>query len=62
MNRTSKIFEFGYLIVAVIFLVETFLNWNEKRESAYMMLLFAVLAIFMYFFRKRFRKKMENKN
>lgn len=62
MNRASKIFEFGYLIVAVIFLVETFLNWNEKRESAYMMLLFAVLAIFMYFFRKRFRKKMENKN
>ncbi|SNR46802.1 hypothetical protein SAMN06265371_103299 [Lutibacter agarilyticus] len=62
MNRASKIFEFGYLIVAVIFLVETFLNWSEKRESAYMMLLFAVLAIFMYFFRKRFRKKMENKN
>lgn len=62
MNRVSKIFEFGYLIVAVVFLVETFLNWNDKRESAYMMLLFAVLAIFMYFFRKRFRKKMESKN
>ena len=61
MNRVSKIFEYGYLIVAVVFLVETFLNWNEKRESAYMMLLFAVLAIFMYFFRKRFRKKMESK-
>jgi hypothetical protein len=62
MNRASKIFEFGYLIIAIVFFVETFLNWNEKRESAYMMLLFAFLAIFMYFFRRRFRKKMENKN
>lgn len=61
MMRISKIFEFGYLIVAVVFIVEAFLNWTEKRESAYMMLLFSVLAIFMYFFRKRFRKKMEKK-
>jgi hypothetical protein len=46
--------------VSIIFLVETYLNWSEERNRAYMMLLFAVLAIFMYFFRKRFRKKMEN--
>lgn len=60
MNRISKIFEFGYLVVAIVFLVETFLNWNEDRNKAYMMLLFSALAVFMYFFRKRFRKKMDN--
>lgn len=62
MKRISKIFEFGYLIIAIVFLVETFLRWNEDRKSAYMMLLFACLATFMYFFRKRFRKKREHKN
>lgn len=56
----SKIFEIGYLIIAVVFLVETVLNWSEDRNRAYMMLLFSVLAVFMYFFRKRFRKKMND--
>jgi hypothetical protein len=60
MRNISKIFEFGYLIVAIIFLVEAFSNWVEDRNRAYMMLLFSVLAVFMYFFRKRFRKKMDN--
>jgi len=60
MGNISKIFEFGYLIVAIIFLVEAFSNWVEDRNRAYMMLLFSVLAVFMYFFRKRFRKKMDN--
>jgi len=60
MNKISKIFEIGYLVVAIVFLVETFLNWNEDRSKAYMMLFFSVLAVFMYFFRKRFRKKMDN--
>ena len=60
MKKISKIFEFGYLIVAIVFMVETFLNWSENRNRAYMMLLFSGLAIFMYFFRKRFRKKMDN--
>lgn len=57
----SKIFEFGYLIIAVVFLVEVVSEWNEDRNSAYMMLFFSVLAVFMYFFRKRFRKKMDDK-
>lgn len=61
MRGISKIFEFGYLIIAIVFLVETVLRWNEDRTSAYMMLFFSVLAVFMYFFRKRFRKKMDNK-
>lgn len=60
MKKMSRIFEIGYLIIAIVFLVETFVNWNEDRNRAYMMLLFSVLAVFMYFFRKRFRKKMNN--
>ena len=62
MQKIWKIFEYGYLIIAIIFIVETVTNWNTDREKAYLLLLFSILAIFMYFFRKRFRKKRENSN
>lgn len=62
MSKMWKIFEYGYLIIAVVFIVETVLNWNLERERAYLFLLFAVLAIFMYFFRKRFRSRLEKRN
>lgn len=61
MNKIWKIFEYGYLIVAIVFIVETVLNWNTNRSKAYLMLLFSVLAVFMYFFKKRFRKRVENR-
>ncbi|WP_298368172.1 hypothetical protein [uncultured Lutibacter sp.] len=61
MKNISKIFEYGYLIIAVVFLVETVLNWNTDRSRSYLLLVFAILAIFMYFFKKRFRARMENR-
>ena len=62
MNKIWKIFEYGYLIVAIVFFVETILKWNTDREKAYLLLVFAVLAVFMYFFRKRFRSRLEQRN
>ena len=62
MNKIWKIFEYGYLIVAVVFIVETVLNWNVDRQRSYILLLFSVVAIFMYFFKKRFRSRIEKRN
>jgi hypothetical protein len=62
MQKLWKIFEYGYLIIAVVFMVETVLNWNRDRERAYLLLFFSVVAIFVYFFRKRFRKRIENRD
>jgi len=62
MSKLWKIFEYGYLIIAVVFCVETVLKWNTDRERAYLLLIFAVLAVFMYFFRKRFRSRIEKRN
>lgn len=61
MKYLWKFFEYGYLIIAVIFGVETVLNWNIDRNRAYMLLAFTVVAVFMYFFRKRFRKRFEER-
>ena len=62
MKTIGKIFEYGYLIIALVFMVETVLHWNVNRERAYLLLLFSGLAVFMYFFKKRFRKKMNDKH
>lgn len=59
MQNIWKLFEYGYLVIAVVFGVETVLKWNEDRERAYLLAAFTVLAIFMYFFRRRFRKRRE---
>jgi len=57
MTKAFKFFEYAYLIIAIIFIVEGILRWNTNREKAYLFLGFSILAIFMYFFKKRFRKK-----
>ena len=62
MAKFWKFFEIGYLILAVILVYETITRWNSEREKAYLFLGFAILAIGMYFFKKRFRKKVEARN
>jgi positive regulator of sigma E activity len=62
MTRYFKFFEIAYLIIAIFFVVETFLTWNVQREKAYLYLIFSLLAVFMYFFRRKYRKKFENQD
>ena len=62
MQKIWKIFEYGYLIVAIVFIVEAIINWNQGfKEKSYMYLGFSVLAIFMYFFKKRYRKRFDDR-
>lgn len=62
MKSYYKFIEYGYLIIAIFLMVETVLNWNPQPQKAYIYLAFSLLAIFMYFFKKNFRKKMNNRN
>ncbi len=57
-----KYFEYAYLFIAAFFLFETFRIWNIERNRAYLFLFFVVIAIFMFFFKRRFRRKLENDN
>jgi positive regulator of sigma E activity len=59
MAKYFKFFEIAYLIIAVVFIVETILRWNSEPNKAYIFLAFGLLAIFMYFFRKKYRKRFE---
>ncbi|WP_338357756.1 hypothetical protein [Yeosuana marina] len=58
--KLAKFFQYAYLIFAVLFLYDAIVNWGDNR--VYMSLLLAALAVFMFFFRRKFRKKYENKD
>lgn len=60
--KLLNLFQYAYIIFAVLFLWEAISNWSVDRNKSYMLLLFSALAIFMFFFRKRFRKKIEDRN
>lgn len=57
-----KFFQYAYLAVFVLFLYETVNNWSTDRNKAYMSLFFAALALFLFFFRRKFRKRFEDRN
>jgi len=62
MKRAYKFFEYAYLVVAAFFLFETVRIWNEERSRAYLFAFFVVVAVGMYFFKRRFRKNLEDRN
>jgi len=61
-SKVYKFFEYFYLLIALFFSYEVIMHWNDDRSRAYLFLFFVAMAIFMFFFRRRFRKKMEDKN
>jgi uncharacterized membrane protein len=60
--KLLKFFQYAYIIFAVLFLWDAITSWSQEGNRAYMSLFFAALAVFMFFFRKRFRKKIEDRN
>lgn len=62
MRRYFKFFEYAYLVIAVIFLIETYTTFKTNPKQAYLYMAFSALAVFMYFFRKKTRKKYEDQD
>ncbi|NND12038.1 MAG: hypothetical protein HKN96_12615 [Flavobacteriaceae bacterium] len=56
-----KIFQYAYLVFAVLFLYDAISNWSIDRNRSYMSLVFFGLAVFMFFFRKKYRKKFDDR-
>ena len=56
-----KISEFLYVVIAAISLIEVIKLWDIQRDKAYLFIGFAALSIFMFFFRRKYRKKFKNR-
>ncbi|HBK71573.1 MAG TPA: hypothetical protein DDZ39_07965 [Flavobacteriaceae bacterium] len=64
MKNLRRFFEYGYLIIGLFLLIEGVNKFNKdgERNNAYLALGLSALAIFMFFFKKHFRKKIEARN
>lgn len=62
MNTLWKYIQYGYLIIGIVLLVEGLLNWDTQREKSYLMFGLAFFIIILFFFKRKFRRKVEKRN
>ena len=62
LTKISKLTEIIYLLAAVFFAYEAINNWSTEPNKAYLFAFFVVVSVFMFFFRRKFRKKMDERN
>jgi hypothetical protein len=51
-----------YLVIGSAFLYEAITKWNDPTATPNISILIAGLAIFMFFFRRKFAKKAADRN
>lgn len=60
--KLLKYTQYAYLIAGILFLVDGAMKLNSGDINAYIILGLGVVAIGMFFFRRKFAKKFEEKN
>ena len=60
--KYSKIFQYAYLVFAVLFIYDGVTKWGDGTNNAYVSFALAGLAVFMYLFRDKFRRKYDGNN
>lgn len=57
-----KYTQYVYLVSALFFTFKAVEVWNEDNDQHFLFLGIAALSIFMFFFRRRFASKFEDRN
>ena len=58
-NKIYRLFEYAYLAMAAFSVYIVVNNWSDNRNRAYLFMIFGIVAVFMFFFKRKFRKKIE---
>lgn len=61
MIKILRYTEYLYLGVFFFSLYRIYTDWNLDRQNAYLFVFFAIVSIGMFFFRKNYRKKFEQR-
>ncbi len=61
MTKMVRIVEVMWAVIAAVSAYEVYAQWGVDRQRAYMFLAFLALAIFMFFFRRRYRIRYEQR-
>jgi FtsH-binding integral membrane protein len=62
MNKIWKFFQYGYLIIAAFFLYDTIINISKNSERAIFSFVFFIFIVVVFFFKRHFRKKIQQRN
>ncbi len=62
MTNIWKFLQYGYLIISAIFLIEAIIEWKDNQRKAILMLCFSIFILLIFFFKRKFRKKIEKRN
>ena len=57
-----KYTQYIYLVAAIFFAFRAFEGWGEDSDEHFLFLGIAILAVIMFFFRRNFAKKFEDRN
>ena len=57
-----KFTQYAYLIAGILFAVDAFKKWETDRGNAIIEAIFGAIGIFMFFFRRKFARKFEERN
>ena len=60
-NKIYQFFEYAYLVMATFSLYLVTTHWADNRGRAYMFIFFAIVAVFMFFFKRKYRKMVEDR-
>ena len=59
--KILSILQYLYLGFAALFLFDAIDKWSSDRNAALISLFFSVLAVAMFFFRKKFKKRFQDR-
>lgn len=57
-----KYTQYVYLVFAGFFIFDGISKWNQENATPILSLIIAGVAIFMFFFRRKFAKKFDDRN
>jgi hypothetical protein len=60
-TKIYRLFEYAYLFMAAFSIYLVITNWQVNKNRAYLFAFFTIVAIFMFFFKRNFRKKIEER-
>jgi len=61
-SKIYQFFEYAYIGMFIFSIYMVVTQWETNRDQAYLFGFFGVVAIFMFFFKRRFRKNLEKRN
>ena len=61
-TKINRLFEYLYIVMAMMSVYVVITSWTADRNKAYLFIVFVIIAVLMFFFKRNFRKKIEGRN